>query len=83
LSSIAQVFTELFYGSGAWLGLLLFLAIIIGLAFSNKYVGVLMLPVSIFLAISYLDYPSLLWHGAIMFICAIFIVVHLLMERDK
>jgi hypothetical protein len=83
LSSIADVFTELFYGAGAWLGILLFLAIIIGLAFANKYVGVLMLPVCIFLAINYLAYPTLLWHAAIMFICAIFIVIHLMMERDK
>lgn len=78
---MSAIFTELFYGAGAWLGLLLYLAIIIGLTLKTKYAGVLMLPVSIFLGISYLSYPALTWNAVIMFFSAIFIVANLAKNR--
>ena len=75
--SISSVFEELFYGSGSWLGLLLFLAIITALTLKAKYTGLLMLPVTVFLAIDYLSYPSLLWHSVIMFLASVFIIIQI------
>lgn len=75
--SVADVFTELFYGAGAWLGLILVLGIIITLSLKTKYAGLLMLPVSVFLGIDYLGYPALMWNAVIMFFAAIFITINL------
>lgn len=66
MSSIASVFTELFYGSGYWLGLLLYLVIIVGLSSRNRMAAALMIPVTIFLGLSYLA-NALQWPGLIMF----------------
>lgn len=82
-SDIALAFTELFVGSGAWLGLLLFMAIVVTLSLKEKYVGVLMIPVCIFLGINYLSYPSLMWHAIIMFFTAVFIMIKLATSKGK
>lgn len=81
MSSISQAFTELFYGSGAWLGILLLLALIIVLSSRVKYAGVLMLPVAVFLGIDYLT-NDLLWNALIMFFTSIFIIINLVGSRD-
>ncbi len=75
--SVEIAFDELFFGSGSWLGLLLLLTIIILLSAQSKFVGGLMIPVSVFIGISYLSYPSLMWNALIMFLCSIMILIHL------
>ncbi len=79
-AEIAVAFQELFYGSGAWLGILLLLSIIIGLSLKEKYAAVMMLPVCIFLGIDYIT-NDLLWNALIMFFSSIFIVFNL--ARNK
>jgi hypothetical protein len=81
MSSISVAFQELFYGSGAWLGLILLLALITVLSARIKYTGVLLLPVSIFLGIDYLN-NDLMWHGIIMFFCAVFVVINLARPQE-
>jgi hypothetical protein len=78
MTSISVAFNELFFGSGAWLGLLLLLVIIVVLSVRVKYAGVLTLPVTVFLGIDYLN-NDLLWHGLIMFFAAIFIILNLVL----
>lgn len=73
LSAIADVFTELFTGTGSWLGLLLLLTFIIGLSMMVKYGGLLTLPISVFLAMYYFN-AALGWHGLIMMLTAIFVL---------
>lgn len=80
MSSISEAFTELFFGSGSWLGLLLLLAIIITLSIKTRYAGVLMLPVSIFLAIDYIT-NELLWYSLIMFFTSIFVIINIFRSR--
>lgn len=82
MSAIDDVFTSLFVGTGSWLGLLLFITLILGITFAWKYGGLLMMPVSIFLGIYYLD-NSLGWHGLIMILVAIFIVGSMVNEQKK
>jgi len=78
MSDISLVFTELFYGAGSWLGLLILLSIIVALTMKAKYAGVLMLPVTIFLGINYITYDTpLLWNGIIMFFASLFILINL------
>lgn len=82
MSAIDDVFTALFYGTGSWLGLLLFMTLTLGITFAWKYGGFLMMPVSIFLGITYLD-NDLGWHGLIMVLVAIFIVTSMIYEAKK
>lgn len=74
MSAIALAFDELFFGAGSWLGLLLLLAMIIGLSTKLKYGGVLMIPVTLGLGIAYLD-NLLYWPSLIMFFSLVFILV--------
>lgn len=74
MSAIEATFTELFFGSGSWLGILLLLAIITALALKAKYMAVLMLPVCIFLGIDYLT-NELFWNAIIMFLTTMFIII--------
>lgn len=82
LSAISDVFTELFTGTGSWLGLLLLLTFIIGITFAWKYGGLLMLPVSIFLGMYYFD-NALGWHGLIMILSAIFTLASVINTARK
>lgn len=79
---VDEAFESLFFGSGSWLGLLLFLVIIIVLLLKWKYTGVLTLPITIFLGLDYLE-KSLDWHSMIMFFTSIFILLYLVKELKK
>jgi len=69
-------FFELLYGTGSWFGILILLAFIGGMLMRWKYSGVLLFPVSIFLAIEYLN-KDLGWQSLIMFVTSIFILVYM------
>jgi len=71
-NEIAEAFTELFYGSGAWLGLLLYLTIIISLTYIWKKSGVFFIPVTVILGIQYFN-NDLGWHSLIMWLTTIMI----------
>lgn len=79
---MAETFETLFYGSGTWLGLLLLLAIMIGLLLKWKYTGVLILPITIFLGIEYMD-RDLGWQSIIMFLTSIFVLLYLVKELKR
>lgn len=72
-TALNDLFNVLFYGSGAWLGLLLMLLLIFGLIIKYPKAGLLMLPVTVFLGINYLN-NDLGWHGLIMFLTSTFIM---------
>lgn len=81
MTDISLVFSELFYGSGAWLGILLLLTILISLSAKIKYAGVLTLPIVVFLGIDYIT-NDLLWNAVIMFFASIFIIISLVKNDD-
>lgn len=78
MSGIEEVFNELLFGSGAWLGLIIILVLIIGASERSKYAGVCFIPVSLFIGIMYFDNVAVnenfMWAGVIMFIETIVIV---------
>lgn len=74
MSEVDEVFNSLFYGGGSWLGLILMLILIIGLCIKWRNASVIMLPISMLLGINYLS-NSLGWHGLIMFLTSIFILI--------
>jgi len=77
---VDEAFESLFFGSGSWLGLLLFLILITGLLFKWKSMGVLLLPVTVFFGIEYLN-KGLKWQSMIMFLSSIFILFYLITRR--
>jgi len=76
MATFQDFFFELLYGTGSWFGVLLLLAFMIGLLTRWKYSGVLLLPVTIFLAIDYLN-NDLAWQSIIMFVSSVFIIVYM------
>lgn len=79
MSSISEVFEELFFGTGSWLGLLLLITIIIALSLKVRWGGVLTLPILIFLGIDYIT-NELLWNALIVFFASIFILINIARE---
>jgi hypothetical protein len=73
MTGMDDVFTSLFFGTGAWLGLLIIIAFVVGITFMWKYTGLVMLPVAVIFGTVYLD-NSLGWHALIMFLVSIFIM---------
>jgi len=80
-SLIFDAFNALFYGEGSWLGLLLMIALIVGLVSKWKLAGGLFIPVSIFMGINYFNH-DLGWHGLIMFLVAIFVLIYMAFDSD-
>lgn len=76
---VDQAFESLFFGSGSWLGLLLFICMFLGLQFKWKHTGALTIPIAVFIGIEYLD-NDLGWQALIMFFTALFIM--LMMVKD-
>lgn len=79
MTVVDDAFNSLFYGSGSWLGMLLFICLFLGITYAWKKAGVLTFPIAIFIGIEYLD-NDLGWHSIIMFFLAIFIVLLVLKD---
>jgi hypothetical protein len=81
MSEISIAFDELFFGSGMWLGLLLFISIIIVVSLKAKYAGIIMFPATVFLAINYFT-KSFMWGGILMLITGIFVILTMSKGND-
>jgi thiosulfate reductase cytochrome b subunit len=80
LGTMNEVFRALFYGDGSWLGILLLLSMCLGLLLKWKYSGVLLLPITIFLGMDYLE-QNLVWHTLIMWFTTIFVLVYMVKKK--
>lgn len=74
---VDEAFEALFYGTGSWLGILLFLSILIGLLLKWKYTGALLLPITIFIGIEYLT-KDMGWYAIIMFFTSVFTLIYMM-----
>jgi len=84
--AVDSVFESLFYGSGAWLGLLLFIILCVGLIKKWKYAGALLIPIIIGMEISYYDRLSeggnFVWHMLILLVLAVFVGLYAVAGKD-
>lgn len=80
--TVQAILAELFYGSGSWLGLLILMVFIVSLCLAQRYWGLLMLPVTVYLGIDYLVYPTLMWNAIIMFITSVFVIINVFRKGD-
>jgi hypothetical protein len=82
-----EFFQELLFGTGAWLGALLIVSIIVIVTVKNRLSGAIFMPICIFLGIQYFNTVSassnLMWIGILMFIMAIYCLAMLIMEVRK
>ena len=78
-TAVNDAFQALFFGSGSWLGILLFLSIYLGLTLKWKYAGVLFLPVTIFLGLDYISH-DLAWHAIIIWISSLFLMFYMVKQ---
>lgn len=73
----ADLFNELLFGAGAWIGLSILVALSIVIAEFTKYGGLIFIIIDLFLGIEYLTNVSVnsnfMWSGIIMFLVAILV----------
>ena len=83
-SAVDQAFESLFFGTGAWFGLVLFITVCVGLALKWKYVGALLIPVIIGMEVEYYDRlnsgGNYVWHIFILLCLALFIAFRTVSE---
>lgn len=78
-AEIGVVFTEILFGSGAWIGLILLLTISLAMVLRWKATAVLFMPITLLLGIEYLTY-ELTFHAMILFFTTIFMVLYMVRE---
>ncbi len=79
MSEASEIFHELMFGEGSWLGLILLLGLCLVMTYTFKRSGVVFFPITTLLGIAYLT-EGLGWHSLIMFIATAFILLNLAKE---
>lgn len=88
MSEIVEFFTELMFGSGAWFGLLIILAIAFIVSYKAKYSSLVFIMILLFLGITYMDEVGNEISPTSMFVWAIIIdfvgviILGLILARD-
>jgi len=76
-SIVDDAFESLFFGTGAWLGLLIFMSICVSLALVWKYFGVFIIIIIVLFEVEYYNrldiYGNHIWKMIILLFFAIFI----------
>lgn len=71
-----ELFTELLFGTGSWIGLIIILVLMVIALASWKWSGILCLPISLMLGIEYFLH-ALGWQGIVMWLFAVFCLLRL------
>lgn len=78
MSEIEQAFTELFYGAGKWLGLILIISIVLVICWKKKEASLIFFPITVLMGLEYIEnvsYSDPFFYGAvIMMVLPLFIV---------
>jgi hypothetical protein len=86
MTAMADVFTELLLGSGAFFGFLIIESLIIGLATKLKEIGILMLLPNLILAFEYFNNVStnsdLAWYGVMTILIDVFLIWYAIKHKD-
>ena len=82
-----ELWHELLYGEGKWLGIIILLVLIILACRINSYAGILFMPITIFLALDYFKkIPSdsnFLWAAIVMLFTSIFMLLPIIQKAKK
>lgn len=77
----AAVIDALMFGSFSYFILIIFIIVIFAAVLIRRALGVLMVPVCVLTGIMYLN-QDLGWHGLLMFLAGIFIVLFMAAKKD-
>lgn len=85
MSAASEIFQELLFGSGAWIGLILILSIAFLVGARNKYVNLLFIPILAFFGLLYLDNVSasvnFMWSAIFCFVGSGLLVVQFAKQK--
>jgi hypothetical protein len=82
MTDFSDFFTQLFTGTGNWLGLLIVISLMVLLMAVNKYAGLLSLILGVLIGSYYLD-AGLGWHGITCFIVSAFCGIEVILVSNK
>lgn len=81
MSEASEFFTELLYGVGSPIGILLLVSLMLLVSLADKRAGILFIPFSLIMGVSYLSNiavdSNFMWFSLLMFISTIFLTVRL------
>jgi len=87
LASAEQDFESLFFGTGAWLGLLLFMIVCVALVAISKYCSVFVIIIIIMFEVEYYtrldDYGNHVWKMIILLFFALFVCITALVDKRR
>jgi hypothetical protein len=66
-----EFFTELMFGSGSWIGLVLIIVLLLVITGINRYGGIIAMPIAILVGVEYGQH-NLGWHAVILIVEGIF-----------
>lgn len=85
MSAASDIFYELLFGSGAWIGLILILSIAFLVGARNKYVNLLFIPILAFFGLLYLDNvaasANFMWSAVFCFIGSGLLVIQFAKQK--
>lgn len=85
MSEASEIFHELLFGEGAWIGLILILSIAFLVGARNKYVNLLFIPILGFFGLLYLDNVSastnFMWSAVFCFVGSGLLVVQFAKQK--
>ena len=76
------ILETLMFGSFSWFLLVVFIVIVFAATLMRKTLGVLMIPLCVVVALTYLD-QGLGWHALFMFLTSVFIVTYIVGKKEK
>ena len=86
MSEASEIFSELLFGSGAWIGFILLLVIICLAAYKNRILCICMIPTSICLSVMYFANVTgdndLTWAGVIFLVLPMFLAWKAISMKD-
>lgn len=87
LSAIAELFNELLFGSGFWIGFIIISAFSIGISYKYKYTATIFAIVLFFMALQYWDNIAVdsnyMWGAVLCFVEMLFLAIRLYSDFDK
>lgn len=79
---MSAVIDALLYGSFSWFLLIVFIIIVFAAVIMRKALGALMVPVCVLVGLEYLA-NGLGWHGLIMLLTSMFIVIYIATKKGE
>lgn len=86
MSDVTELFSELMYGGGAWIAVILILSIMVLGAWRNRVLCIFMIPVSLMLSVAYFHNVTpdndLMWAGVLFLVLPMFLALRAVTAKE-